>query len=261
MRVVVRQLRSGKRVERGRQPGTVVGHLGADRFGVVVIADDLPSIENVHLTGPAIIETVRRLQARLVVRRQLTEPRARVEPVVFRKEAFEPDMRRVGPGLEEKASSHRSAVGHRRLIDVAEDARPGRRAARLRQMDDFRAAASDQRQMDTDRLRVADDLDRSEIEAELIGPLPGRARSRDEVIVRLRTVRVPDIIAVDETTDPKGVVPLRCGFRRLLSERCRCDADRGHGDDEMSVHRDGGSNQNFTSSATVKRFSVFLRSG
>ena len=121
MRVVARQLRAGKRVERDGNAFAAPGDLTANRLRAVVVADRLPSVEEVELRGPMRVERIRHLHTGLIVRRELAHPAARVRPVVLREEALEPDMGRVDAGFDEKPRADRDRRADAGLVHEAPD--------------------------------------------------------------------------------------------------------------------------------------------
>src|SRR5205807_7074741 len=99
------------------------GDLTANRLRAVVVADRLPSVEEVELRGPMRVERIRHLHAGLIVRRELAHPAARVCPVVLREEALEPDVGRVDAGFDEKPRADRDSRADAGLVNEAPDVR------------------------------------------------------------------------------------------------------------------------------------------
>src|SRR3954470_3589043 len=90
--VVTRQLGADEGVERNAPAPRGPSDLRAQRLGPIVVAGELPAIEEVDLRRPVLVEGVRGAQASLVIGRELAHPRARVVEVVLREEAFESDV-------------------------------------------------------------------------------------------------------------------------------------------------------------------------
>src|SRR5512132_1164597 len=83
------------------------GHLRPKRLAVIVVADPLPAVERLQLHRPGIIKGVSRLDARLVVGRELAHPAPGVIPVGLAGETFETDVARVNSALDHQAPADR----------------------------------------------------------------------------------------------------------------------------------------------------------
>src|SRR6185369_18044494 len=97
-------------------------------------------------------------------------------------EAFESDVRRINARFERQAAANRRVVGDRGLKEIAD--RMAMRM-RLRRVHDIRGITADENQVKADRLRLAHDLERRDVERDLIRAVCGRADAGEEVQARL----------------------------------------------------------------------------
>ena len=73
-----------------------------------------------------------------------------------------------------------------------------RSLVRLGGVHDIRAVAGDEREVKADRLRVADDLDRGDVERELVRAFAGGADAGIEVELRIGMRAVVRVVAVSQ---------------------------------------------------------------